>query len=85
MSKREELNTLDDNVRRIMLEATKPDGDTSVLGDLTVVTNYLAKNMVLAEKEKQVDEVAVEARREAKAKLQAKTQAAKRKADNSGL
>ena len=82
MGKREEMKQLDDNLRRIMLDATKEGGDTSILGDLTVVSNYLAKNMVLAEKEKQVDEVAETTRREAKARLQAREHKAKRKADN---
>ena len=82
MSKRDDLNQLDNNLRRIMLEATSEGGDTAVLSELAVLSNYLAKNMVLAEKEKAVDEVAENTRREAKAKLQAKENAAKRKADN---
>lgn len=52
MSKKEDLEKLDGNIRRLMLEATQEGGDTSILPELTVVTNYLAKNNVVAEKEK---------------------------------
>lgn len=52
MTKQEELDIIDGNVRRLMLEATKDGGDTSILPELTVVTNYLAKNNVVAEKGK---------------------------------
>lgn len=52
MSKQDELDQLDTNIRRIMLKATSEDGDTSVLPELTVVTNYLAKNNVVSEKAK---------------------------------
>ena len=52
MTKQDELDQLDTNIRRIMLKATSEDGDTSVLPELTVVTNYLAKNNVVSEKAK---------------------------------
>ncbi len=44
--------------------------------------SYLTKNNKTSDKEKKVDDVAVEKRREAKAKRDAKAQMAKRKADN---
>ncbi len=44
--------------------------------------SYLSKNNVSADKEKKVDDVAVEKRREAKAIRDAKAHDAKRKADN---
>lgn len=52
MTKQEQLDMIDANIRRIMLEATSEGGDTSVLPELTVVTNYLSKNNVVAEKAK---------------------------------
>jgi len=62
MGKKEELKTLDDQVRKLMLKATSEEGDTSILKDLTVVANYLAKNQVLAEKEKGTLEEDIERR-----------------------
>jgi len=44
--------------------------------------SYLSKNNVASDKEKKTDDVAVEKRREAKAKRDAKRHSAKRKADN---
>jgi len=44
--------------------------------------SYLTKNNVASDKEKKVDDVAVEKRREAKAQRDAKRHSAKRKADN---
>jgi len=62
MTKQQELDKLDANIRRIMLEATKEEGDTSVLPELTVVTNYLAKNNVVAEKSKSTTEEDIQKR-----------------------
>ena len=44
------------------MEATKEGGDTSVLPELTVETNYLAKNNVVAEKAKSTVEEDMERR-----------------------
>ena len=62
LGKQEELDMIDANIRRIIMEATKEGGDTSVLPELTVVTNYLSKNNVVAEKAKSTVEADTERR-----------------------
>ena len=62
LGKQEELDMIDANIRRIILEATKEGGDTFVLPELTVVTNYLSKNNVVAEKAKSTVEADTERR-----------------------
>ena len=62
MTKQEELDIIDKNIRRIILEATSEGGDTSVLPELTVVTNYLSKNNVVSEKAKSTVEEDMERR-----------------------
>ena len=52
MSKQEDLDKIDKLVRAKMIEALGEDGDITLLRELTTPVNYLAKNNVVAEKEK---------------------------------
>jgi len=52
LSKQEELDKLDANIRRLLLKATGEDGDTSILPELNTAIQYLAKNNVVSEKAK---------------------------------
>ena len=75
MTKQEELDMIDANIRRIILEATKEGGDTSVLPELNPVVSYLSKNNVVSEKAKSSVEDNIEKRtREAKARREKKLQ-----------
>lgn len=52
MSKQTDLETLDDNIRKLLIKATSEDGDTSILPELNTAIQYLAKNNLVAEKPK---------------------------------
>ncbi len=43
---------IDANIRRLLIEATKVGGDTSILPELNTAIQYVAKNNVISEKAK---------------------------------
>jgi len=50
MTKQDALKELDKNILRIMINATKEGGDTSVLPELNPAIQYLAKNNLTEDK-----------------------------------
>ncbi|MDB4681389.1 hypothetical protein OAE88_00615 [bacterium] len=52
MTKQEELDIIDGNIRRLLIEATKVGGDTSILPELNTAIQYVSKNNVVSEKAK---------------------------------
>ena len=62
MNKQEELDLLDKNIRRLLIEATKEGGDTSILPELNTAIQYLSKNNVVAERAKSSVEEDIEKR-----------------------
>ena len=62
MNKQEELDILDKNIRRLLIEATKEGGDTSILPELNTAIQYLSKNNVVAERAKSSVEEDIEKR-----------------------
>lgn len=92
MSKKELLKELDELTLETIIEKMKgqetKDEDGNIQREapsdfiIGQAISYLTKNNVASDKEKKVDDVAVEKRREAKAKRDAKRHSAKRKADN---
>ena len=82
-SKRDKLKRLDTLTVDVLITKMQPeDGEQPSDFVIGQAISYLSKNMEVSEKEKAVDEVAVATRREAKAKLQAKENKARRKAAN---
>jgi len=52
MTKQEELDIIDANIRRLLIEATREGGDTSILPEPNTAIQYVSKNNVVAEKAK---------------------------------
>jgi hypothetical protein len=92
MGKKELLKELDELTLETIIEKMKGQETTDEDGNVETeppsdfiigqAISYLTKNNISSDKEKKVDDVAVEARREAKAKREANAHKAKRKADN---
>jgi len=92
MSKRELLKYLDELTVEVIIEKMKGKNTINEDGkreheppsDFIIgqAISYLTKNNIASDKEKKVDDVAVEKRREAKARREANAHKAKRKADN---
>ncbi len=51
-TKQDELDIIDTNIRRLLIEATREGGDTSTLPELNTCIQYLSKNNVISEKAK---------------------------------
>ena len=64
MTKQEELDIIDNNIRRLLIEATKVGGDTSILPELNTAIQYVAKNNVISEKAKSTVEEDMKKRKE---------------------
>ena len=72
MTKQEELDIIDNNIRRLLIEATKEGGDTSILPELNTAIQYVAKNNVISEKAKSTKEDEIKAKIKAAEKRRSK-------------
>ena len=64
MTKQEELDIIDANIRRLLIDATREGGDTSILPELNTAIQYVSKNNVISEKAISSEEDIIKARLE---------------------
>ena len=72
MTKQEELDIIDANIRRLLIDATREGGDTSILPELNTAIQYVSKNNVISEKAISTLEEDSEARLDAAKRRRAK-------------